>query len=171
MIQMNKMREIRLEKVTINIGRKETGDEVDKAYILLENLTGSKPVKTLARKKARTFGIREGLPIGVKVTLRGKKAEEFLKKAFESIGNKIRSKWFTENGNFSFGIEEYLKFKGAKYDPKIGIMGFEICVSLERPGYSIKRKLKRRRIGRKHLITKEEAIEFIKNKFNVEVEK
>ncbi len=167
---MNPMRQIRIEKVTINIGVGEPGERLEKAAEVLRRLTGKKPVYTKAKKKVPRWGIRPGLNIGVKVTLRGKEAEDFLRRAFEAVGNKIPASSFDENGNFSFGVREYIDFPGMKYDPSIGVFGMDICVTLERPGYRVKRrKVRRSPVGKRHRITREEAIEFVKEHFGVEV--
>jgi len=71
----------------------------------------------------------------------------------------------------SFGIAEYLDVPGAEYDPSIGIIGFETAVSLSRPGFRVKeRRIMKRKIPQKHRITKEEAKEFVKNKYSIKVE-
>ncbi len=162
------MREIRIEKVTINIGCGEGGEKLEKALKLLEKLTNQKPVVTKTHKRT-TFGMAKGRPIGAKVTLRKQKAYEFLKKAFEAIENKLPASIFDEFGNFSFGIKEYIDIPGMKFDPEIGIFGMDVCVTLERPGYHIKKKRIKRKIGKKHLIKKEEAIEWVKKAFGVEI--
>ncbi len=162
--------EPRVAKVTINIGVGEAGERLEKAEKVLEMLTGRKPVKTIAKRTNKEFGIRKGMPIGCKVTLRKKEAEEFLKKAFGILNNKIPSYSFDDEGNFSFGIPDYTLFPDQKYDPEIGIFGMDICVTLERIGYRIKhRKIRRRKIPAKHRIKREEAMEFVKKRFNVEV--
>ena len=70
----------------------------------------------------------------------------------------------------SFGITEYINIPGIEYRPEIGIIGLEVAVTLERPGFRIKRRmLKKSKIGKSHLITKEDAMNFIKNKFNIEI--
>ena len=165
----NVMRQIRIEKVTLNIGVKQPQD-AEKAYKLLEMITNRKPVYTIATKRARTFKVRRGLPIGAKVTLRKKDAEEILKKLLAAKDYKLKASNFDEFGNFGFGIEEYLDIPGMKYDPSIGVMGLDVFVNLERPGYRVKRrKYHRSKIGKNHLITKEEGINFIKEKFGVEI--
>lgn len=165
------MREIRIAKVTVNIGVGEAGEALERAFELVRRLTGKKPVKTKAKKRNPVFKIRPGMPIGVKVTLRGKEAEEFLKKAFEAVGNRIKASNFDNFGNFGFGIHEYIDFPGMKYDPKIGMWGFDVVVTLERPGYRVARRRRARaRVPRRHRISKEEAIEFVKKKFGVIVE-
>jgi len=167
---MNIMRNIRIEKITLNIGAGEAGDKLNKALKLLGGITGIKPVQTITMKRIPSWGLRPKLPIGAKVTLRGKKAEEVLKRLFMAKDNKINARKFDAHGNLSFGIKEYLDIPGVEYDPTIGVIGLEVAVTLERPGFRIKkRKLNRAKIGTKHLITKEEAREFIKNKFNVKI--
>jgi len=77
----NPMRKPRIEKVTLNIGVGESGERLDKAYILLERITGQKPVKTKAKVRIPQWDIRPGKPIGVKVTLRQDRMYNFLDKA------------------------------------------------------------------------------------------
>ena len=70
----------------------------------------------------------------------------------------------------AFGIHEYIDIEGIKYDPKIGIIGLEVCITLERPGFRIKRRsIATKKIPSRHKIAKEDAIEFMKNSFNVEI--
>lgn len=166
----NKMREIRIAKVTVNMGVGEAGEKLAKAESVLEMLTNQKPVRTIAKKTIQPFGIRKKQPIGVKVTMCGNNKYEFLKKAFDAVDYKIKASSFDLNGNFSFGIKEHIDFPKVKYDPNIGIFGMDVCVELERPGYRVKRrKIKNTKIGKKHKITKEEAMEYIKSKFGVEI--
>ena len=166
------MREIRIEKITLNIGVGEAGDKLENAFNLMKRITNRKPVKTYAKKRIPNWNIRPGLPIGVKVTIRGKEAEELLKKLFEAVDNKVKLSQFDKNGNLSFGVKEYIHIPGVKYDPKIGIYGMDVCVTLERPGYRIKkRRYLNRKVGKKHKITKEEAAKFFEEKFGIKVEK
>jgi large subunit ribosomal protein L5 len=161
----NPMRKIRIEKVTLNIGLKDSSG-VEKAYELLKRITGATPVRNKAKKAAKTFGVRKGLEIGAKVTLRREKALEVLKKLLKSKKN-LETRNFNP-GNFAFGIEEYLTIPGMKYDPKIGILGLDVCVTLERPGFRVKRrKIGKSRIGSNHRITKEETIDFAKKELGV----
>ncbi len=167
---MNPMREIRIEKVTVNIGVGEAGDKLEHAYALLQRITGKKPVKTFSKKRIPNWNIRPGLPIGVKVTLRGKEAEEMLKRLLAAVENKVSLSNFDDQGNLNFGITEYIHIPGVKYDPNIGVYGMDVSVTLERPGYHVKkRKYLKRKIGKKHVITKEEAAKFFEEKFGVEV--
>ncbi len=165
------MREPYISKVALNIGVGESGEKLSKAETLIERLTDQRPVKTYAKVTNPDFGIRKGLPIGVKVTLRKEKAEEILKKAFEAKYNKLEQSNFDNHGNLSFGIEEYIDIPGLKYDPDIGIFGLNVSVTIERPGYRIRRrKLKKRKPSKRHQLTKEIAVKFIEDKFGVIVE-
>ncbi len=166
----NIMRRIRIEKVTLNIGVKAPSDS-ERAYALLEKITGKKPVYTQATRKARTFKVRRGLPIGAKVTLRGNDAKEMLLRLIKAKGNKLSPHNFDENGNFGFGIAEYLDIPGIKYDPQLGVMGLDVFVNLERPGFRVKRrKYHKSKVGKNHRITKEEAIEFVKKELGIMIE-
>lgn len=166
---MNRMREIRIEKITLNISTGGEGDKLAKAEKVLGSLTGRKPVRTLA-KRAREFGVRTGIPIGCKVTLRGEAAEEFLKRAFEAVERVIKEAAFDNEGNFSFGIKEHIDIPGVKYDPEVGIFGMDVCVTPCRLGYRIKHRCrKRHRIPAAHRVTREEVISFVSQRFGVEV--
>ncbi|MCH4814915.1 MAG: 50S ribosomal protein L5 [Saccharolobus sp.] len=169
-VNQNPMRKVKLAKVTVNIGLGESGDRLQKAYQLLQELTGAKPVYTISKKTIREFGIRKGQEIGVKVTLRGTQAEGFLRKVLEAIGYRLKKSSFDEYGNISFGIAEHVILPGARYDPEIGIFGMDIAITLERAGYRIsRRRRKKTRIPRRHRVTKEEAMEFLRNNFNVQL--
>jgi large subunit ribosomal protein L5 len=160
---MNKMREIRIEKVTVNVGCGGDLDKIERAKKLLEWLTGQKPIVTLSRKRS-TFGIAKGKPVGVKVTLRKKRAEEFLQKVLQAKKNTLSSSQIS-NGTFSIGIAEYIELPGVKYQHEIGSLGFDVCVTLERPGFRVKRrKIKKAKINKKHNINKEDVIEFLRKR-------
>jgi len=165
---MNKMREIRIEKITLNIGAGEAGPKLDRAVKLLQKITNAKPIKTKSHKRIPTWGVRPGLEIGCKVTLRKKKVE-LLKNLLIAADNKLKPSQF-HNGTFSFGVPEYINIPNVNYDPEIGIIGLEVAVTLERPGFRIKRRsIKTKKIPPKHTITKEEAIEFMKKNFGIEI--
>lgn len=166
----NPMQKPRIEKVTVNIGVGQSGEKLGKAEKLLEKLTSRKPVRTISKHKVPTWNIKKGDPIGCKVTLRGVAAEDFLKRGFSAKENQLKKTCFDEYGNFSFGIHEYIDLPGIKYDPDLGIMGMDITVTMERPGYGVKRrKLRPGKIPVKDVIKAEETIELIKQKFNIEI--
>ncbi len=168
----NPMRQIIIEKVTVNIGVGQPGDKLEQAKTLLGRLAESrKPVETHARKRDPVFKLRKGLPIGAKVTLRGPEAKAFLERALTAKRRLLKSGNFDKQGNFAFGVHEYIDFPGAKYDPAIAMFGFDVCVSLCRRGRRISlRKLRPASVGKAHRVTKEEAMEFAKSSLNVRLE-
>lgn len=167
---MNPMRNIRIEKITLNIGSGTNSAKLEKGIKLIQNLTGKPPVKTFTNKRIPTWGLRPGLPIGCKLTLRKSAAREMLSRLLQAKDNKLNSKQFDNLGNIAFGIHEYIDVPGSKYDPDIGIMGLEVCVTLERAGFRVKRRMvKSSKVSKKHSISKQEAIEYMKNEFNVAV--
>ena len=162
------MEDIVVEKVTLNIGAGEAGDKLEKAVKLLEKISGAKPVKTKTMKRIPTWGLRPNLTIGVKVTSRGKKAEALLKRLLQAKDNKLKLRSFDKEGNFSFGIEEYILIPGVQYNIDIGILGLEVAVTLSRIGYRVKRRvIHKTKVPSRHRITKEEAMKFINDKYGI----
>ncbi|ASJ09915.1 50S ribosomal protein L5 [Thermococcus sp. P6] len=165
------MRKPRIAKVTINIGVGESGERLTRAERMLEGLVGQKPIRRRAKQTNKDFGIRRGEPIAVKVTLRGKKAEEMLRRLLAAVDGRLKARNFDEHGNFCFGIEEHINIPGVEYDPEIGIFGMDVCVTLERPGFRVaRRKRRRKKIPSRHKLTKEEGIVFAMEEFKVTVE-
>ncbi len=161
---------IRIEKVVVHISVGSDWERLQKAVKLLEYLTGQKPVIRRAKKTIKAFGISRKQPISTMVTLRGERAVEFLKRALQAVDMKLKSSSFDELGNISFGIKEHLMIPGVKYDPNIGVFGMDVNVHLVKPGYRVKlRRYRRSKLGKKNLVTKDEAIEFMRRRFNVEV--
>ena len=166
----NPMLKPRIAKVTVNIGVGGSGDRLQKAAKVLEMLTGQKPVPRKARRTIKEFGIHRGENIAVMVTLRGKRAIEFLNKAFDAVGRRIKASSFDKFGNFSFGVKEHISIPGVKYDPEIGIFGMDVFVTIERPGFRVMRRRRARsRVPLRHRVSKEEAIEFISKEFGVTI--
>lgn len=169
-VQNNKMRQIKLEKVTINIGLGEAGERLQKAYQLMQDLTGVKPVYTKAKKSIKEFDVRKGATIGVAATLRGKKAEEFLNKVFPAVNNRIKVTSFDKYGNVAFGISEHVVIPGTHYDPDIGIFGLDVAITFTRPGYRVsKRQRKATRIPKRHRVTRDEVIDYLKQNFGITI--
>ncbi|MBI2101576.1 50S ribosomal protein L5 [Candidatus Woesearchaeota archaeon] len=165
------MKGIRVEKVTLNIGAGKDQSKLEKGIILLNAIANATPIKTVTSKRIQEWGLRPGLPIGCKLTLRKDRAVKLLQKLLEAVDNKLRENQFDSNGNVAFGIHEYIDIPGVKYDPKIGIMGLEVCVTLERPGYRIKRRrLLARKIPARHRVSRQEAVEFMSKNFDLKVE-
>ncbi len=160
----------KIRKVTVNISVGQSGEPLEKATKVLEQLSGQQPVKRKAKKTIRAFGIRKGEPISCVVTLRKQRAVDFLTKALQAVDNKIPQKSFDEQGNFSFGIKEHIEIPGTRYVPDLGIFGMDISVSLGRCGYRVKtRRRHKAHVGRSHLLTPEVAIAFVKEAFDVEI--
>lgn len=166
---MNPMQEVRIEKVTLNIGVGEGGDKLLKAEKVLGEISGRKPVRTTAKETIRDFGIRKGEPVGCKVTIRGEASEEMLRRLLGAVEKRLNPASFDDQGNFSFGIKEHIDIPGIKYDPDIGIFGMDVCVALCKPGYRVKyRRRETRKIPRAHRVKKDEAINFMSSKFNTQ---
>jgi large subunit ribosomal protein L5 len=164
------MRQPRVEKITVNIGVGEAGERLVKAQKVLEMVTGQKPKVTQAKITNRELGVREGMPIGCMVTLRGEKAEVFLKKALSIRENRVYMYSFDPEGNLSFGIPDYTDFEGMKYDPDIGIYGMDVSVGIQRPGRRVtRRRIMKRKLPKIHRMSRMEAANFMKEKYNVEV--
>ncbi len=161
-----------LAKVTVNIGVGKSGERLEKAARVLEMLTGQKPSIRRAKKTIRSFDVRKGEPIAVMVTLRREKAVEFLRKAFEAIGWRLKASQFDEFGNVSFGIKEHILIPGVRYDPEIGIFGMDVSLTIERKGYRVlrRRRARKRHIPRRHRVTREEAMVLLAETFGVNIE-
>jgi len=166
--EFHEMREPRIEKVVVHMGVGEGGRELADAEDILEAVTGQQSVRTSAKRTVQEFNIREGDPIGAKVTLRDEAAEEFLETALALVD--LSASQFDETGNFSFGIEEHTEFPSQEYDPNVGIYGLDVTVNLVRPGYRVaKRDKVSRSIPSGHRLDAEDAVAFLEANFDVEV--
>ena len=170
MAEQNAMKQIKLEKIVLNMGVGKSGDAIEVAKKALDQITGKKSCARDAKETQRDWGVRKGEPIGVAVTIRGEDAGKLLKKLFEAIGNKVKGRSFDNFGNVSFGIKEHIDIPGIKYDPQIGILGLEAAVTLTRPGFSIRlRSRHKASVGAHHRISKDESIEFLTREFGVAI--
>ncbi len=158
------MKDIFIEKIVLNIGIGKDGD-IKNAKEILKAVTGRDPVVTNSKKRS-TFNVAKVKPIGCMMTIR-KDCEKLLSRLFESKEKKIKKSSFDSGGNFSFGIPEYINVPGVQYNPNIGILGFDVAVRLARPGYRITRKRLGSKISKTHVIEKEDAMDFVKKKFDV----
>lgn len=131
----NPMEVPKLVKVTINMGlgeAKENAKILDSAVKELAVISGQRPVKTKARKSIANFKVREGMPVGCKVTLRGDNMYEFVDKFFNISLPRVRDfkgvskNSFDGRGNYSMGIKEQLIFSEIKYDEVESIKGMNI---------------------------------------------
>ena len=138
-LNCNNIHEVpKITKIVLNIGLGEAKDDtkiIDKAQEELSLIAGQKAVKTKAKKAIAGFKIREGMPLGVSVTLRNKIMYEFLDRLINIAIPRIRdfrglqSNSFDGNGNYSFGIKEQIIFPEINYDNIDNIRGMDICIN------------------------------------------
>jgi large subunit ribosomal protein L5 len=153
----------------VNMGAGAEAAKLEKCRRIMQAITRKKIVITSTHKRS-TFGVAKAKPIGVKTTLRGSEAIEFLKKVLQANENRILESQFDTSGNFSFGIHEYINIPGVKYDPDVGILGMDVAVTLERPGYRVrKRKMRPGRLARSHLVTKEDAMAWARKNLGITI--
>jgi large subunit ribosomal protein L5 len=163
------MTEIKVGKVVLNIGVGRSGEAIERARRVIQDLTDQKPSSRPAKNSIRDFGVHKGEPIGVVVTLRGEKAIEILKLLLRAKENKVPSTAFDDYGNVSFGIKEHIEIPGVRYSPEIGIFGLNVSVVLEKPGYRVARRNRARsKIGKSQRVGRDEAFSFFKKTFGTE---
>ncbi len=165
--EVNVMEEPQIEKVILSVGA--NGEELDKGVKLLSRISGKKPIKTKSNKRIPTLGVSPGMEIGCMVTIRGEKAIEILKNLLDAEENAIRERKISKN-TFSFGIEEYIEIPGIEYQRDIGVLGLNVTVTFKKPGRRVSvRKIKRAKIPEKQNVRKEEIIDYLENKLDVEI--
>ena len=133
----NVMEVPRLEKVVLNMGVGDSlkdGRLLDAAVEDIQTVTGQKPIVTRARKSIAGFKLREGMPIGVKVTLRGDRMWEFMDRLISLTLPRIRDfrgmdmDAFDGHGNYTFGVTEQLIFPEIDYDKVVKVRGMDITI-------------------------------------------
>jgi large subunit ribosomal protein L5 len=126
-----------VEKIVLNIGLGEAitnARAIDAAVSDLKTITGQAPIVIKARKSVAAFKLREGMPIGAKVTLRGRRMYEFLDKLVNVALPRIRDfrgvdpKAFDGHGNYTLGLREQLVFPEIDYDKIDKLRGLEVCI-------------------------------------------
>lgn len=167
----NPMMKPRITKVCINIGVGEGGNRLQNAEKVIELVSGVSPVRTLGRIQNRELKVRQGAPIGCKVTMRDSASiKKFLTDAFWVRENTIPAWNFDLQGNLSFGISDYTEFPDQKYNPDIGIFGMDITVVLERPGHRVSRRRRcNRKVAVSHRVSTEESREWFKSEYELNI--
>ena len=164
------MKKIKLEKVVLNMGVGKSGDVIEIAKKALDQISGKKSCAREAKETQRDWGIRKGEPIGAAVTVRGDDAKALLKRLLKQKEITVNGRSFDNFGNYSFGIREHIDIPGVKYDPQIGILGLGIAVTLTRPGYGVRKRSKHKAsVGKSHIITSQEAKDYLAKEFGVTV--
>ena len=132
----NVMQVPKLEKVTINMGlgeAKENSKILESAVEEIGLISGQRPVITKARKSIANFKVRQGMPVGAKVTLRGERMYEFLDRLFNVALPRVRDfrginpNSFDGRGNYNMGLKEQLIFPEIDYDKIDKVRGMDIC--------------------------------------------
>jgi large subunit ribosomal protein L5 len=158
----NIMRTIKIEKVILGIGG--TGEVLEKGIKIIERVSLKKATRTKSQKRIPSLSVRPGLEVGAIITIR-KNPEEMLKRLLVAKENTLKKKQVSEN-TFSFGIKEYIEIPGIDYQRDLGIIGFDVIVTLKRAGKRVKiKKIKRGKIPARQRITPEEIIKFMEEKF------
>ncbi len=127
----------KFDKVVINVGcgeARENPKAIDAIVGDISKITGQKPVVCLAKKSVANFKLREGMPNGVKVTLRGERMYEFIDRLFNLALPRVRDfrginpNSFDGRGNYSLGVREQLIFPEIEYDKVDKVRGMDICI-------------------------------------------
>ncbi len=170
MADANPMQEVRISKMVINIGSGSDEKQNAAARKLLELITGKKPADELSKKRRPAFKITKGQKIGAFVTLRGKDADDLLKRLLDAVDNRVKDTSITPN-SLSFGIKEYIDIRGIKYDPAIGMLGMNVNVAFRRRGTRvITRKRLASSIPKRHAVVAPDTIkELVKKNYNLEI--
>ncbi|WP_319538896.1 50S ribosomal protein L5 [uncultured Methanospirillum sp.] len=168
---MNPNRAVSIDKIVVHMGVGEAGDRLVSAEKIMSEITGNKPVRGVAKQTIPAFGLRKGMPLSCKTTLRGAVAEEFLTTSLKVVGNKLSTRAVDQQGNFSFGIEEHTDYPGQSYDPKIGIFGLDVTVVVKRNGLRIARRhIQTKKLPLKQRVSHEDTVGFLGEKYGVEVQ-
>ncbi|TRO40723.1 50S ribosomal protein L5 [Candidatus Bathyarchaeota archaeon] len=164
------MKELKIGKVVVNISVGQSGQPLSNAMDILEQITGQKPNQRPAKMSIRPWGLRKGEPMACAVTLRGEKADVFLRKAFTAVRNNLNPRSFDKDGNFAFGIKEHIDIPGTRYDPQTGIIGMDVMATVERPGYRVnRRKRAKSKVGSSHRVSPDEARAFVAETYGIKM--
>jgi large subunit ribosomal protein L5 len=168
---MNPNRAVTIDKVVVHMGVGEAGDRLVNAERIVSEITGNTPVRSVAKQTLPAFGIRKGSTHQLPGDAARETSEEFLATSIKIAGNRINSRAFDKQGNFSFGIEEHTDYRVRAYDPKVGIFGLDVTVVLRRNGARIARRhIQQKKLPSKQMVTVDDAKLFLRDRYNVEVQ-
>lgn len=165
----NRMRELVLDKLVINIGTGSDENAQAHAKKLLEMITNRKPANAVSKKRNPAFKVVKGQNIGAFVTVRGKEIKPLASRLIGAVDDRLRETAVAEN-SVSFGIHEYIDISGVKYDPKIGMLGMNVNLTFKRRGARVAlRKRMCARVPKSHRIVDRGLIkQYMQNEFKVE---
>ncbi|EIJ87449.1 large subunit ribosomal protein L11e [Nematocida parisii] len=162
----NPMKQIKLEKICLNICTGKNDDSLNKAAKVLEQLSGQSPVFSKAKITLRAFGIRRNEKIATNVVIRGEKAMEVLTAGLRVKEYELPYTCFSSTGTFGFGIQEHIDL-GIKYDTNIGIFGMDFSVVLAKPGKRVSQRRKcKAKVGKNQRVSRDEAINWFRTVFD-----
>ena len=164
----NPMRAMFIEKIVLSASGVDV--DLERAEKLLNIISGKKSQVITSTKRIPDFGVRPGLKVGVRVTIRGKKALKLLGRLLGAKENTLNEKQISSN-HFSFGIPEYIEKKEMEYQRDIGTRGLNVTVDFARAGLRVKRKkIKSGPVPQKQHVSKEEIIKFMEDNFSTQFE-
>lgn len=159
----NPIRIARVEKVILSCGA--TGDNLAKSKKLLDLISQRKAQIIASQKRIPDFGVRPGLEVGTRVTLRGKDGVDLLRRLLGAIDNTLKTKQISPN-HFSFGIHEYIEIPGMEYQREIGIRGLNVTIVFSRKGLRImNKKRKSASLPKKQNVSAKEIIKYMEDNF------
>jgi|SRR3989339_347544 len=162
-VENNVMRKIKVDRVLLSCGGVDK--ELEKAKKLLEIMSKMKVQVIASTKRIPDFGVRPGLEVGVRVTMRGQPALDLLRRMLGAEDNTLKRKSVADN-HVSFGIKEYIEIPGMEYQRDIGIRGLNITIVFSRAGTRVKlKKIKNGKVPKKQMVTKDEIIKYMEDNF------
>lgn len=164
------MRKPYVSSVMLNCAVGRSGQPLEDAKEVLRSITDREPAERLAKRSVREFSIREGEAIAAMVTMRGEEAYKQLKRLLETKDYKLKETCFDEFGNFAFGVKEHINVEGTRYDPNLGIIGFNVVVQMARPGFRVHyRRSRQKKVPKAHKLSREESMKYIQDQFDIKI--
>jgi len=170
MAEQNPMRAISINKVVLNIGTGHDDNVQGNAKRLLNLISGRNAADEISKRRNPAFKITKGQKIGAYVTVRGNDAIGLAKRLLDAVDDTVKRSSITNN-SVSFGVKEYIDISGAKYDPKIGMLGMNVNLSFSRSGLRVaQRKRAAAEVPKSHrVIPVDEIAEYMEKDLGVKV--